>query len=149
MTRDKYQTRTIRLTGQTRLQTARAILDNVPLDPEHPLEMVVREEVKKRGLDQNGYYFMRIGEMAEQAWVLGQRYSKEAWHEYAKKNIMPEEIITKDGEVRSKWEPTPDGGMAVISTAQLERGCFAEYTTAVEAYGAGLGVQFSVGRKGE
>ena len=55
---------------------------------------------------------------------------------------MPEKVTTKDGEVRSKWIEVPSGDPIVISTAQLERRCFAEYTTAVEAFGAGLGVQF-------
>lgn len=111
---------------------------NAPLG----IEIVAREIVKARKPDQNGYYFMRIGEIAEQAWVAGKQFSKDAWHEYAKKNILPEEITTKDGEVCSKWEQTPDGGMSVISTTRLERGCFAEYTNAVEAFGASLGVMF-------
>ena len=142
MRREKYKTRIIRLIGAVQLQAARAILDNLPIDPDHPLEIVVREEVKKRGLDANGYYFMRIGEIAEQAWVEGKKFSKDAWHEYAKKNIMSECVVTKDGETRSKWEQTPYGSMSVISTTLLERGCFADYTTAVEAFGASLGVQF-------
>ena len=56
---------------------------------------------------------------------------------------MPETIVTKDGETRSKWEEVPDGDAVVISTTKLERRCFAEYPTAVEAFGASLGVQFS------
>lgn len=146
--RPPFQTRTILLRTETQRETALALIPHLPLDSDRPLEMVIREQVKARGLDQNGYYFMRIGEIAEQAWLAGRQYSKNAWHEYAKNHIMPEEITTKDGEVRSKWEPTPDGEMSVISTTQLERKCFAEYTTAVEAFGAELGVMFSVMQDG-
>lgn len=141
--RQKFQTREFLLRSDIQVATLLALIPHLPLDADHPLSVRIGEQIKVRGLDQNGYYFMRIGEIAEQAWIDGKQFSKEAWHEYAKKNIMPEEIITKDGEVRSKWEPTPDGDMSVISTTRLEKGCFAEYTTAVEAFGAGLGVMFS------
>lgn len=137
-----FATRRFILVGEAQRDAAIALLSNVPLG----LEVLIRTPVKARGLDQNGYYFMRIGELAGQAWIDGKQFSKDAWHEYAKKNIMPEEITTKDGEVRSKWEPTPDGDMSVISTTRLERGCFADYTNAVEAFGASLGVMFSASR---
>lgn len=144
--RQKFPTRQIMLRTVQQRGIVMALLPNLPLDEANPLEIVIREPVKARGMDQNGYYFMRIGEIAEQAWIDGRQFSKDAWHEYAKKNIMPEEIVTKDGEVRSKWEQTPDGDMTVISTTRLERGCFAEYTNSVEAFGATLGVMFSARR---
>lgn len=138
-----FATRRLILVGEAQRDAAIALLSNVPLG----LEVLIRTPVKVRGLDANGYYFMRIGEIADQAWVDGKQFSKDAWHEYAKKNILPEIITTKDGERRSKWEKTPDGSMTVISTTRLERGCFAEYTTAVEAFGASLGVMFSASRE--
>lgn len=144
--RPKFATRQFFLRTDTQTATLLALIPHLPLDQDNPLEVVIREPVKARGMDQNGYYFMRIGELAGQAWIDGKQFSKDAWHEYAKKNIMPEEITTKDGEVRSKWEPTPDGDMSVISTTRLERGCFADYTNAVEAFGASLGVMFSASR---
>ena len=137
-----FATRRVILVGEVQRDAAIALLSNVPLG----LEVLIRTPVKVRGLDQNGYYFMRIGEIAGQAWIDGKQFSKDAWHVYAKKNLLPEEITTKDGEVRSKWELTPDGDMSVISTTRLERGCFAEYTNAVEAFGASLGVMFSASR---
>lgn len=146
MSRPKFATRQFFLRTDTQTATLLALIPHLPLDQDNPLEVVIREPVKARGMDQNGYYFMRIGELAGQAWIDGKQFSKDAWHEYAKKNIMPEEITTKDGEVRSKWEETPDGGMSVISTTRLERGCFADYTNAVEAFGASLGVMFSASR---
>ena len=146
MSRPKFATRQFFLRTDTQTATLLALIPHLPLDQDNPLEVVIREPVKARGMDQNGYYFMRIGELAGQAWIDGKQFSKDAWHEYAKKNIMPEEITTKDGEVRSKWEPTPDGDMSVISTTRLERGCFADYTNAVEAFGASLGVMFSASR---
>ena len=142
-TRPKFETRKIRLVGDLQLRTVLALLPNLPLDAANPLEVLIREEVKGRKLDQNGYYWLRLGEIAKQAWIGGRQFSADTLHEYAKREIMPEEITTKDGEVRSKWEVMPNGERTVISTTLLERGCFADYTTAVEAFGAELGVQYS------
>jgi len=143
MTRPTYATRIIRLAGELQRETAVAMLQNAPLDPDKPLELVLREESKVRGLDQNGLYWLRLGEIADQAWQDGRQYNSDVWHEYARRNLMPETITTKTGEVRSKWIEMPDGTLTVISTTQLERKCFAEYTTIVEAFGAGLGVSYS------
>jgi len=145
--RGKFQTRKFLLSGSDVLKRALAALQNVPLDPDKPLELVVREEQKQRGLDANGLYWMRLGEIAEQAVVLGKKYSKEVWHEYARQNLMPEVITTKEGELRSKWIESPSGQPVTISTTFLERRCFSEYIQAVEAYGAGIGVRFSANPK--
>jgi hypothetical protein len=137
--REKYTTRSIILLGDPQKEIACAAIHNAPTG----LEVVIREPVKVRGLDQNGLYWLRLGELAEQAWFGGRQYGKEVWHHYCGIHVMPETIVTKDGETRSKWEEVPDGDAVVISTTKLERRCFAEYTTAVEAFGASLGVQFS------
>lgn len=146
--RTKFVTRSILLVGDIQLKTAHALLNNLPIDTKKPLELVIREQVKQRGLDANGYYWLRLGEIAEQAWVNGKQHTAKVWHEYAAEHIMPEQITTKDGVVRSKWIDKPYGGITVISTTELERGCFAEYTSLVEVFGAELGVMFSANPKG-
>lgn len=140
--RDKFVSRSILLRSQQQVETLLHLIPNLPIDPERPLEVLVREQVRQRGLDANGYYWMRIGEIAEGGWFQGRRYSQDVWHEYAKKHILPEEIITKDGEIRSKWVESPDGSRVVISTTQLSKGTFAAFTEEVEAFGASLGVHF-------
>lgn len=135
----KYRKRTIVIKSDQQKELACAAVRNAPAG----VEVVIREPVRVRGLDANGYYWMRLGEISEQAWLGGRQYSKEVWHHYAGINLMPEEVTTKGGEIRSKWVEVPSGDPIVISTTQLERRCFAEYTTAVEAFGASLGVQFS------
>jgi hypothetical protein len=140
--RPAFQTRQILLRSQQQLDTLLFLIPNLPLDADKPLEVIIREQVKQRGLSQNALYWMRLHEIAEQGWFQGKLYSSDVWHEYSKKHIMPEEIITKDGEIMSKWVESPDGSRVVISTTQLAKACFAEYTEMVEAFGAGLGVRF-------
>lgn len=143
MERQKFATRKVLLRTAMQVNSLMAIIPNLPLDEDHPLEVLIREEVKGRGLDANGYYWLRLGEIAGQAWFNGRQYIADVWHDYSKRHLMQETVTLKDGTVRSKWIEAPDGTLTVISTTLLERGCFAEYTTIVEAFGAGLGVLFS------
>lgn len=143
MNRQEFKARTIRLVGQVQLDSAMRLLPNLPIDPDKPLELIIREEKKVRGLDANAYYWVRIGEISEQAWFSGKQFNSDTWHEYAKRNIMPETVTIKGGDVVSKWVESPDGALHVMSTTVLEKKCFAEYVTAVEAFGSGIGVIFS------
>ncbi len=144
MKREKFPTRVIRIVSNLQIQVLLSLAPVLPIDPEHPIVVTIGEEVKVRGLDQNGLYWLRLGEIAEQGWMNQRRYPKEVWHEYCRQNIMPEIVTTKEGELRSKWVESPDGSAVCISTTLLEKKCFADYTTAVEALGASIGVEFSV-----
>jgi len=118
-------------------------IGNLPVDEQNPIQVVISEEFKKRGLDQNGYYWLRLGEISAQAWSGGRQYNSDVWHEYCKRNVMPDQVEIKDGEMVSKWIESPDGHAVVISTTQLSKKQFAEYTEMCEAMGAGMGVMFS------
>lgn len=143
MMRDKFSTRTFLLRDETTRERAIALINKLPIDPDNPLELVIREEVKARRLAQNAYYWLRLGEIADQAYFEKRKYGADVWHEYCRRNIMPDEIKLKDGTVRAKWIEVPRGSPAIISTTELEKQCFANYVTAVEAFGASLGVRFS------
>lgn len=143
--RETYQTRTILLVGEVQKSTARAVIDNAPTDPENPLELVLRERVKPRKQDQNALMWAgTLNDIAEQAWVNGRRFSAEVWHEYFKREYLPEECeegIAREGY--RKWDYTPDGERVLVgSTTQLTVKGFALYLQQVEAYGASLGVMF-------
>ncbi len=141
--RQPFKPRNILLRSEIQRDTAISLINSLPLDDARPLEIVVREQVKVRGLDQNGFYFLRLGEIADQAWFNGKQYSTDIWHAYAKRNILPDVVMLKDGSEVSKWIESPDGSLEVISTTLLEKGCFANYTKLVEAFGASLGVEYS------
>ena len=139
--REKYETRRFLLRGNTQIDVAIAALQFAPIDPINPLEVVIREQVRKRGVDQNALYWRRVEDIAEQAVVDEKRFSKDVWHGYLCKNVMPEEVEVKGGVIRSKWNIDPGGDMVVISTTELSKRCFADYTTMVEAFG-GIGSAF-------
>lgn len=130
----------MRLTNADVQQRAIAMLRNVPIDPSKPLQLLVREEPKKRSNPQNALYWSILGDIAEQAWLEGRQYSTDIWHEFCRRNVMEEQIETADGVRRSKWIDMPDGTGTVISTTALSQKSFGDYITAVEAFGANLGV---------
>ena len=150
--RQKFQTRTINLCGAMQLDAAMALLPNLPIDPDRPLEIVIREKPKVRGMDANALMWVGpLADIAEQAWVKvdgeSRRFSAECWHEYFKGEFLPEENDPEISELAKegyrKWEIAPDGSRKMVgSTTQLLKRGFALYLMQVEAYGANLGVMF-------
>ena len=61
--RQKFIPSTIVLLDDARVQLAHAALDNAPLDADKPLEMIIREQVKTRKLDQQA--LMWVGPLAD------------------------------------------------------------------------------------
>lgn len=142
--RQKYQTRKILIRGADQKALVKNAIDNLPLDPDSPLEVVIREQVKSRSADQNSLLWAVITEISNQAWIDGMQYSPDVWHEFLKREFLPAELdtdLTKDGYV--KWADGPDGYLVLLgSTTQLTKRGFSEYMEQVYAYGANLGVQF-------
>jgi len=124
-------------------ESAIALIRNLPLHEVKPITVTVDEYKKQRGLSANSYYWLRLGEIAEQAYFAGRQFNADCLHEYCKRMLMQEEVTLSDGTVTSKWVELPDGSLTVISTTQLERKCFADYVTIVEKFGAEAGVQYS------
>lgn len=145
MSAQPFATRRFILVGEYQRDAAIALLANVPLG----LEVLIRKPVKVRGMDQNALMWVGpLADIAAQAWVAGRQYSAEVWHHKFKIDYLPEEFdeeLTKEGY--RKWDFTPDGDRVLIgSTTQLTKKGFSQYLTQVEAFGAGLGVQFGVRR---
>ena len=139
--------RTIRITPQN-LKTAQDALSKLPCDGS--MEIVIREYKKQRRLEANNYYWLRLGEIADQAKVLGQKYSAESWHELLKQRLLPEteqEGITLAGYV--KWVDVPNGGRSLVgSTSKLTVRGFNEYVMQVEAFSVTeLNVKFTSDRE--
>ena len=148
MDRPDFKTRHIRLTGETVRAVAMAAISNAPIDPDKPLELILREEKKTRKPDQNqAMWAGPLRDIADQAWVEGRQYSIEVWHEFFKREYLPEdddpelERLVRDGY--RKWDIDPAGERVLIgSTTQLLVRGMALYMEQIHAYGAGLGVVF-------
>jgi NinB protein len=143
--RQPFTTRKIRLVGETQRATLHALIDNLPLDDQKPLEAVIQEEKKARKPDQNSLMWVGpLADIAEQGYVNGRTYTTAVWHEHFKAEYLPEEFdqeLCKDGY--RKYDYTPTGERVLVgSTTQLTIKGFALYLQQIEAFGANLGVMF-------
>lgn len=143
--REKFPTRTIRLSGRQQLDTAMALLAHMPLDAERPIQVIVREEVKPRKLSQQALMFAGpLADIAEQAYIGGRAYSADVWHHHYKVLYLPEEFnaeLCREGY--RKWDYSPAGERVLIgSTTQLTTKGMAQYIEQIMADGAGMGVMF-------
>lgn len=148
--RPKFIARTIVLAADQQLNAALSLLPNLPIDPANPLEVVIREKTKVRGMDANARMWCGVlRDLAEQGYVAGRTYSAEVWHENSKELYLPDETapdfdpsLVKEGY--RKYDFTPSGRRVLVgSTTQLTVRGFALYMQELEAFAAGLGVQLS------
>lgn len=143
--RAKFTTRNLYLRNETVRNTLLALVRNLPLDDACPLEVVIREQIKGRKLDQNALYHAGpLRDIAEQAWVEGRQHSADVWHCYLKRELLPEDFdpaLCREGY--TKWEIDPDGERVLVgSTTQLTVKGFSTFLEGVYAFGSSLGVMF-------
>ena len=103
------------------------------LDRGSPLRVIVTSSERIRSTEANARYWAILGEISAQAWVNGQQFSKEVWHEFFARMYLPmEDVILPDGEIIQRR----------ITTTKLKVGEFGDYMTKVEAYAASeLGIE--------
>jgi len=146
MKRDKFNPRTIYLKSGVQQQHLIALIVNLPLDEENPLQVDIHELAKARTPDQNSLMWSgALSDLANQAYVNGRTFSADVWHEHMKREYLPEEFnpeLCKKGY--RKWDYAPSGERVLVgSTTQLTTKGFSKYLEQVHAFGAGLGVMFS------
>lgn len=88
-----------------------------------PLAVTVQEHKAKRSGDQNRLYWALLSDIAENCWVDGKQFTKEAWHAW-----FAGEFIG--------WEELPGGRRAPISTTTLSVAEFTAYLDRIQHYAA-------------
>jgi hypothetical protein len=144
--RAKFVTRNLFLRNETVRSTLLALVRNLPLDDMYPLEVVVREQIKGRKPDANARMWSGpLKDIAGQAFIEGRQFSAEVWHEWAKREFLPEEFdpeLCREGY--KKWDFDPSGERVLVgSTTMLTSKGFSEHMTMLEAAGASFGVLFT------
>lgn len=150
MKRARFPTRKILVVSPAQLSTAVAVLKTVPVDAANPIEIRIGEQVKGRNKDQNALMWAGpLRDIANQAYVNGQTYSADVWHEHFKREFLPEEADTElTREDYQKWRYLPSGERILnASTGDLTTKGFSIYLEQIYAYGASLGVQFGVSER--
>lgn len=141
-----FQKRVIYLRSTQQVDTLLALIPNLPLDADKPLQITIEEYRPARKLSQQAYLFAGpLKDISSQAWLDGKQYSVDVWAHYFKVQLLPEEfdpLLCKDSY--QKWRYDPAGNRVLTgSTTELTVKGMADYITAILAFGGSLGVQFS------
>ena len=105
---------------------------------EKPLRVVVTEDKSKRSNEQNKLLWKRLGEVSQQAMPRGQRFSDEVWHEYLKRELLPEECA----KGVNKWDYLPTGEKVLkMGTPDLN---VEEMTTYLDKLAAHVATEYGV-----
>jgi hypothetical protein len=104
-------------------------------DKGKPLRIILTSEEQTRNVLQNRRLWAIYKTISEQAFVNGQNFSTDVWHEmFARKFGVCDEVILPDGEIVIRRK----------STTQMSVAEFSEYMDRVESYAAQeLGVSFA------
>lgn len=142
--------RVIILANPAVLSNAILTLRGLPTDGS--MEIAIRKARKARTAAQNRLMWGAVlRDISEQAWIEGRQFSADTWHEFLKREFLPEgdepniAELVKDHKTWKKWEWMPDGDRRCIgsSTKLTKRGMIL-YQEKIEAYAATeLGVMFS------
>lgn len=148
--RNRFATRTFLVSSEQIRDNLIATVRNMPIDEKKPLQVLIREEVKVRKLDQQALLFAGpMRDLAEQAWLDNRQFSVEVWHMWCKQKFLPEEFDPElCVEGYQKWSIDPEENRILIgSTKQLTVRGYSQYLEQVFAFGANLGVQFHTNPK--
>ena len=142
--------RTIVLLKTDQVGMAKAVMDANWAAMERdgrPMAVRLYEHRESRSLEQQALMWIRLDEVAKQAWVDGKQFADTTWHEAMKREYLPEEPGPSKSARKGyrKWDYLPNGERVLVgSTTQLTVFGMSEYMEQLMAYGAGtLGVHFS------
>lgn len=154
MTHETFQTRTIRIVSDAQIKAAMSLIPHLPVFEKRPLVLTIELEKPTRKLDQNAAMWSGpLKDIEQQAFIEGRQFSAVVWHEHFKELFLPDENSPGFDESHvkkgyKKYDFTPSGVRVLVgSTTELTVKGFAIYLTQVEAFGANLGVMFSVNPK--
>ena len=103
-----------------------------------PIRLIVTTEERRRTVEANAHYWGYVlRTIADQAWVNGQKFSSDTWHEYYANLYCPKtEVVLPTGEIFSRRK----------STSEMGQKEFSEYVTRVQSNAAQEhGVEFTNG----
>lgn len=105
-----------------------------------PLRVMVSKKLALRSLDKNALMWVLLEQVAQQVCVRGRWFDAETWHEWFKRECLPDECA----KGVAKWSHHADGSRSLqMGTADLDCDEFDAYLLAFQAYAATeYGVEF-------
>lgn len=146
MTREPFKDKPYRLVSKEVVSNLKEFLDSVPIDPEKPIQVMIREEPKKRSISMNDAMWAGpLADIEKQAIHEEKQYPAKVWHEFLKDMFLPDEINDFDFDPKwvlegyQKWGTNPFNGQRILtgSTTQLTPKGMKIYLLQVESFMAG------------
>lgn len=126
------------------VQNLMALLPQLPLDEEKPLEVIIREEKPHRRQTLNAAMWAGpLADIERDGWYGGRQYRAEVWHEHFKELFLPDpadpefdtaEVV--DGYQKWEVDPWSDRRVLVGTTTQLTDRGMRLYLQKMEAHAA-------------
>jgi hypothetical protein len=140
--RNRIETQIIYMRGPQQLAELINRAVKIPLDDENPVEVVIREQLKKRKLTRNqSYWAGTLADIERDAEHLGRKFPAKAWHQAMKLDFLPDENAPGFDpawvvEGYHKWSEIPGREEPVLigSTTQLTDAGMRRYVLAVESH---------------
>lgn len=141
MNRQEIEDHPILLRSAVQRAHAHACIDELPLDQDNPVEILIREQVKKRKLSLNAAMWAGpLRDIELTGWFQGRQYRAEIWHEHFKEAFLPDEndpdfdpLHVVEGYVKWAIDPWKDTRALVGSTTQLTAKGMRVYILKMEA----------------
>ncbi|GEM_PF-731466 len=132
------------LISQEVAENATKFILNLPVDYEHPIEVLVREQPKKRKLTLNqAMWAGPLADIERDGWFRERQFSAEVWHEHFKELFLPDDTSPDFDPSHAvdgyrKWDVNPwkDTRVLVGSTTQLTDKGMRHYLLQIEAEAA-------------
>jgi NinB protein len=128
--------KTITLHGESNAQQLWAFLRanwRAMAEAGKPLAVSITEAKSKRSTDQNRRYWALVTDIAEQAWVDGKQFSKDAWHEHLARSFgVCKEVTLPSGEIVLVRESTGDMDVQTFSAFMTKIEVFAAQELGIE-----------------
>ena len=121
-----------RLTHELARNIAIAVINQLPVDSEHPLRIVINED--NRTLAQNRMMWAVLNDIAKQVEWNGEKLTSEEWKHLITANLHGQKCVKGI-----------QGGLVFmgLSTRKMNKKEFADVVTCAEQFGAENGVKFS------
>lgn len=159
--RDRYPEKKILLSSEDNRLLIHRIIKSLPIFSDSPLEIVIREEVKTRGKDQNALYWSGpLADFEKQVFINGYTYTADEWHDELRLRFMPDENLSieelekhvKNFDSYRKYKMDMRGNRVLdkknCTTTKLTKFGMSQYLEEIYAYGATVhGVMFSISPK--
>lgn len=111
-----------------------------------PVQVTIEPFKAKRSTPQNSYLWAALlGDFVEQGFFEGRQFSLVVWHEFLKRQFLPEyENQEETLEGYQKWAELPGGELLMVgSTTKLTKRGFNNYMEKCYAFGAEMGIRFT------